>query len=59
VYHHDALRAAAPAAGSWHGLSVRRLMMPLRIVGIPAVADEARDVDTWGDLLHLRGHDPD
>lgn len=59
VYHHDALRAVAPAAGSWRGLSVRRLMMPLRIVGIPAVADEARDVDTWRDLLHLRGPDPD
>jgi molybdopterin-guanine dinucleotide biosynthesis protein A len=55
VYRYEALAAARPASRSdEHGLSVRRLMLPLRIVGVPAVADEARDVDTWEDLLDLR-----
>jgi hypothetical protein len=28
-------------------------MLPLRIVGVPAEEDEARDVDTWADLRDL------
>jgi len=55
VYRYDALVAARPDDRSAeHGLSIRRLMMPLRIVGVPAEADEARDVDTWADLRDLR-----
>jgi molybdopterin-guanine dinucleotide biosynthesis protein A len=55
VYRYDALVAARPADRSAeHGLSIRRLMLPLRIVAVPAVADEARDVDTWADLRDLR-----
>jgi hypothetical protein len=30
------------------------MLMPLRIVGVPAVEGEARDVDTWADLRDLR-----
>jgi molybdopterin-guanine dinucleotide biosynthesis protein A len=55
VYRYDALVAARPEDWSAeHGLSIRRLMLPLRIVAVPAVADEARDVDTWADLRDLR-----
>ncbi len=54
VYRPDALTRARPRdRAAEHGLSIRRLMMPLRILGIPAVADEARDVDTWADLRDL------
>lgn len=55
VYRHDALVAARPARRSAeHGLSTRRLMLPLRIVGVAALAEEARDIDTWADLRDLR-----
>ena len=55
VYRYDTLVAARPDDRSAeHGLSIRRLMLPLRIVAVPAVADEARDVDTWADLRDLR-----
>jgi len=55
VYRYDALVAARPEDRSAeHGLSIRRLMLPLRIVGVPAVAHETRDVDTWADLRDLR-----
>ena len=37
-----------------HGLPVRRLLSGLRLVDVPAVGDEARDVDTWADLRDLR-----
>jgi molybdopterin-guanine dinucleotide biosynthesis protein A len=54
VFRYDALVAVRPASrAAEHGLSIRRLMMPLRILGVPAVADEARDVDTWEDLRDL------
>lgn len=55
VYRYDALAAARPPEPeAEHGLSTRRMMLPLRIVGVPALADEARDVDTWADLRDLR-----
>lgn len=55
VYRYDALAAARPARREdEHGLSTRRMLMPLRIVGVPAVEGEARDVDTWADLRDLR-----
>jgi molybdopterin-guanine dinucleotide biosynthesis protein A len=55
VYRYDALAAARPAdREAEHGLSTRRLMLPLRIAGVPAEEDEARDVDTWADLRDLR-----
>ena len=55
IYRYDALTAARPASReAEHGLSIRRLMLPLRIVAVPAVAHEARDVDTWADLRDIR-----
>lgn len=56
VYRHDALAAARPASrADEHGLAVRRLLLPLRLVGVAEVGGEARDVDTWADLRDLRG----
>ena len=37
-----------------HGLPMHRLLDRLRTVTVPAVGDEARDVDTWEDLRELR-----
>jgi len=37
-----------------HGLPMRRLVGPLRLAEVPAVGDEAHDVDTWADLQALR-----
>ena len=57
VYRTGALHSARPATSADEvGLPVRRLLGPLRLVEVPAVADEARDVDTWEDLraLHER-----
>ena len=53
AYRAEALLAAAPE--DRHGLPVRRLVGDLRLVEVPAVGDEARDVDTWDDLRALRG----
>ena len=41
-------RARDPAAAG--GLSMRRLLAGLRLCEVPAVGEEARDVDTWADL---------
>lgn len=54
VYRTDALLAAAPSPQDQHGLAVRRLVGKLRLTEVPAEGDEARDVDTWEDLLRLR-----
>lgn len=55
VYRYDALLAARPAdRQAEHGLSMGALIGPLRTLEVPAEEDEARDVDTWEDLLHLR-----
>jgi len=47
-------RIRPPNRAEEGGLSVRRLLAPLRLTEVPAVADEARDVDTWDDLQALR-----
>ena len=52
AYRRDALLAAAPARRT--GLPVRRLVEGLRLVGVPAVAGEGRDVDEWSDLQRSR-----
>lgn len=58
VYRVDALRAARPkSAEDEHGLAMHRLVGGLRVVEVPVVGDEARDVDTWEDLRTLRGGD--
>jgi len=54
VYRYTSLVEAAPAdVARRHGLAVRRLVGGLRTVDVPAVGDEARDVDTWDDLREL------
>lgn len=55
VYRLTALRAARPArADDERGLAMRRLVGGLRVVEVPVVGDEARDVDTWEDVRALR-----
>ena len=55
AYRLGALLAARPVdRADEHGLPVRRLLSGLRLVDVPAVGDEARDVDTWADLRDLR-----
>lgn len=56
VYRYRSLHAARPGdRGGESGLSIRRLVSGLRFVEVPAVGDEARDVDTWDDLRRLGG----
>lgn len=58
VYRYDVLAGAAPESREdRHGLAIRRLVLPLQVVAVPAVEDEARDVDTWEDLRDLRDED--
>jgi molybdopterin-guanine dinucleotide biosynthesis protein A len=55
VYRYSALVAARPADPSQqHGLPMRRLVEGLRLVQVPAVGDEGRDVDTWSDVHDLQ-----
>lgn len=54
IYRTDVLLAAAPPLEEQHGLPVRKLVTGLRLAEVPAVAWEARDVDTWEDLTELR-----
>jgi molybdopterin-guanine dinucleotide biosynthesis protein A len=55
VYRPEALSAARPAdPENQHGLPMRRLVAPMRLAEVPAVDEEARDVDTWADVRHLR-----
>lgn len=55
VYRVAALHAARPAnAEDQHGLAMHRLVGGLRVVEVPVVGDEARDVDTWDDVRSLR-----
>jgi molybdopterin-guanine dinucleotide biosynthesis protein A len=55
VYRVSALLAARPAdRAAENGLAVRRLVEPLRLLEVPTVGDEARDVDTWDDVAALR-----
>jgi molybdopterin-guanine dinucleotide biosynthesis protein A len=56
LYRYDALLAARPQdREAEHGLPVRRLVEPLRLVTVQAEGDEAHDIDTWDDLDDLRG----
>jgi molybdopterin-guanine dinucleotide biosynthesis protein A len=56
VYRVAALAAARPGPDEReHGLSMRSLVARLRLAEVPAVGDEARDVDTWTDLGDLKG----
>lgn len=53
AYRADALARALPESAD--GLSMRRLVAPLSLVQVPAQGAEADDVDTWEDVLRLRG----
>lgn len=51
VYRYDALVAARPDdPAREHGMSIRKLVGSLEVVGVAAVGDEAHDIDTWEDL---------
>jgi molybdopterin-guanine dinucleotide biosynthesis protein A len=56
AYRTEALLAASPPLEGQHGLPMKRLVGDLRLVEVPALAGETRDVDTWEDLLELREH---
>jgi molybdopterin-guanine dinucleotide biosynthesis protein A len=45
--------ALVPAAGEAAGVPMRRLMGAGRVVDVPALGDEAADVDTWPDAGRL------
>lgn len=47
--------AEVSTGGSLRDVSVRALVEPLRLVGVPAEGHEADDVDTWADLERLGG----
>jgi molybdopterin-guanine dinucleotide biosynthesis protein A len=49
------LRAVRPAYGEEFGLPIRTLTSSLDIAEVPAVGEEARDIDGWGDLRDLAG----
>jgi molybdopterin-guanine dinucleotide biosynthesis protein A len=51
---YDAALLAAAGSGDTHGMPVRELLRTLDLVGVPAVASEARDVDTWEDVRAWR-----
>jgi molybdopterin-guanine dinucleotide biosynthesis protein A len=53
AYRTEALARALPESAE--GLSMRRLVAPLSLVEVPAHGAEADDVDTWEDVLRLRG----
>ena len=54
VYRWAALQSARPKdRSSAQGLPMHALVGDLRIVEVPVVGDEARDVDTWADLRNL------
>lgn len=55
VYRVAALQGARPASPEdEHGLALHRLVGGLRVVEVPAIGAESRDVDTWEDLRRLR-----
>ena len=56
VYRTEALLAAAPSTEEQHGLPMRRLVGGLDLARVEALPWESRDVDSWEDLLALRGH---
>ncbi len=54
VYAVAALERHRPSYEDEHGLPMRRLLDGLELTEVPAIGQEARDVDTWEDLLELR-----
>lgn len=54
VYAVESLHRVQPSYEDEHGLSMRALVGGLRLEHVPAYGPEARDVDTWDDLLTIR-----
>lgn len=55
VYRCASLLSARPAdRESEHGMSMRSLVAPLRVRGVPGLGDETHDLDTWEDLHAFR-----
>jgi len=54
VYAASALERAGLSAGDETGLSMRRLTADLDLAPVPAAGSEARDVDTWEDVVAVR-----
>ena len=52
----DAARLAGvrPGLEEQHGMALHRLLAPLDLADVPAIGDEAIDIDTWADLRDLR-----
>jgi molybdopterin-guanine dinucleotide biosynthesis protein A len=55
VYRLAALSRVRADLRDANGLSMRKLVGGMRLAEVPAVGDEARDVDTWTDLRDLGG----
>ncbi|WP_067430505.1 molybdenum cofactor guanylyltransferase [Nocardioides jensenii] len=51
----DRLRAVRPPYGDEFGMPLHRLLDGLDLVDVPALEDEARDIDSWADLRDLGG----
>jgi molybdopterin-guanine dinucleotide biosynthesis protein A len=49
----ERLQKVRPAYGEEFGLPIHRLMAGLELAEVPAVGDEARDIDGWTDLRDL------
>jgi molybdopterin-guanine dinucleotide biosynthesis protein A len=49
------LGAARPPYDQQHGLPMHRLLAGLDLAEVPAIGDEAHDVDGWSDLRDLAG----
>lgn len=54
VYAVSAIERNRPPRQDEYGLPMRRLLDGLRLAEVPAIGQEARDVDTWDDLRELR-----
>lgn len=59
AYSVAALDRVRPSYEHEHGLAMRTLVAGLRLVEVPAVGEEARDLDTWEDLARARELRPD
>jgi molybdopterin-guanine dinucleotide biosynthesis protein A len=55
VFDTERLRAVRPAYGDEFGMPLKVLVATLDLVEVPAMGEEARDVDGWGDLRDLAG----
>lgn len=59
VYSVAALDRVRPSYEEEHGLAMRTLVAQMRLAEVPAVGEEARDLDTWEDLAAARELRPD